>query len=479
MEYTEWNGTDDKIHVTDALIYLLSPGDVSKARRMSYGDFGRYLEKTRRNSGSANGLYDIECRNKIRIKLCSMHKLYELTYNKAAKAIHERVMSTAARDAARNEDTVTEEQIIEVSALVSPGPQEDDDYNADYNDDSESGEEVTNISPQYAEAVRCHSDIIAGAELAQQGLYQMAAGFRKMRDEKLYKALGYSSFEGYCEKETGLVRSAVYRYIAIAEKLPEDFVLSRGQIGVKKLELLSTLTEEQRAEIADDTDLESTTVRQLRERIDELTGAVEREKELKEEYRRQGSADISELKRELNDTKRIKNEIAAEVGRMKGLRQEDLADMSRLKKMILDQFKEMSELEQKLSDAESGEVRLTDEQIEDIAQESVLVSDLREQIEQLGIEKEGGERMCDELQGRINELEHEIKELEARPVDVIAEDAGAKEQRELRIREAEFAVKYKAAFEYVKMLCIFTHSKGTEEMKRRALSLCELIKTTV
>ena len=464
MEYTEWNGTDDKMHVTDALIYLLSPGDVSKARKMSYGDFGRYIEKNYKNSGSANGLYDIECRNKIRVKLCSMHKLYELTYNKAAKAIHERVMSTAARGAARNEGTVTEEQIIEVSALVSAGPG-DDDYNADYNDDSESGEEVADISPQYAEAVRCHSDIIAGAELAQQGLYQMAAGFKRMRDEKLYKALGYSSFEGYCEKETGLKRRQVYNYISIVERLPAEFVQSTAQIGSEKLKLLSTLTEEQRAEIADDTDLESTTVKQLRERIDELTGAVEREKALKEEYRSQGSAEISQLKSELQDVRRVKGEIAAEVGRMKGIVSEETA--------------KRKALEKQLDEIQSGDIRLTDEQIEDIAQESVLVSDLREQIEQLGIEKEGGERMCDELQGRINELEHEIKELEARPVDVIAEDAGAKEQRELRIREAEFAVKYKAAFEYVKMLCIFTHSKGTEEMKRRTLSLCELIKTTV
>lgn len=478
MEIIKW---DEKAHsqykplVTDALMQYISNDEKGKAAKISYGDFGKMLAKNHGSHGISTDSVRVEGRAQgVRIYLYDLSTEIEMTWNKAAKLIHERVSMCNA-----SAETVTEEQIIEVSALVSPEPGADDDYNADYNDDSESGDEVTDISPAFAEALRCHSEIITGAELAQQGLYRMAAGFRKMRDDKLYKELGYSSFEEYCEKETGMARRNVYKYIQIVEKLPQEFVTSKSQIGKEKLLLLSTLTEEQRAEIADDTDLESTTVRQLRERIDELTGAVEREKELKEEYRAHGSSEISELKRELNDTKRIKNEIAAEVGRMKNLRQDDLAEMSRLKKMILDQSKEMSELEQKLSDAESGEVRLTDEQIEDIAEESELVSGLREKIEQLGIEKEGSERLAEELQGRIHQLEQDIREIESRPIDVIAEDAGAKEQREQRIREAEFTVKYKAAYEYTKLLCIFVHNKGNDFMKQKARSIVDLIETCI
>jgi len=121
-------------------------------------------------------------------------------------------------------------------------------------------------------AYTVHAQIILGAQMVEDGLYQMAKGFKIMRDEKLYKELGYKSFEEYCETETGIKRRQVYSYIAIAEKLPADFVHSGAQIGVKKLALLTALDEEQRTEIVESTDLESTTVKELKRQIDELTG---------------------------------------------------------------------------------------------------------------------------------------------------------------------------------------------------------------
>ncbi|MCR5806857.1 MAG: hypothetical protein K6G68_07480 [Oscillospiraceae bacterium] len=124
---------------------------------------------------------------------------------------------------------------------------------------------------ELSRAFEVHAEIISGAQTAQQGLYRMAQGFKTMRDEKLYKAMGYDTFADYCEKETGIKRSQVYNYIAIVEKLPDEFVHSSGQIGVKKLSLLTTLTDEQRDEVIETVDIESATVRELRERIQELT----------------------------------------------------------------------------------------------------------------------------------------------------------------------------------------------------------------
>lgn len=86
-----------------------------------------------------------------------------------------------------------------------------------------------------------------------------------MRDSKLYKELGYSNFGDYCEQETEIKKSNVYNYIAIAEKLPEKFVQSIGQIGMTKLTLLTTIPEETRTEIIETTDLETTSVRELKE----------------------------------------------------------------------------------------------------------------------------------------------------------------------------------------------------------------------
>lgn len=119
-------------------------------------------------------------------------------------------------------------------------------------------------------AYTVHAQIVQGAQMVEDGLYLMAVGFKKMRDEKLYKEMGYKSFEEYCKTETGLDRSRVYRYINVIERLPDKFVASTQQIGVEKLLLLTALSDDQRAEITESTDLESTTVKELKAKIEEL-----------------------------------------------------------------------------------------------------------------------------------------------------------------------------------------------------------------
>lgn len=126
------------------------------------------------------------------------------------------------------------------------------------------------VTSKYTEAYNLNVRICINAQMAQQNLYEMCKGLKEMRDSKLYKELGYSTFEDYCEQETGFKRSQVYNYISIVEKLPEDFVQSSGQIGVKKLALLAKLDEPQREEIQKNVDLETTSVRELERQIKEL-----------------------------------------------------------------------------------------------------------------------------------------------------------------------------------------------------------------
>lgn len=125
-------------------------------------------------------------------------------------------------------------------------------------------------NPQYAKAAELTAEIKNCAETAQENLYRMAMGFKRMRDEKLYTALGYQSFGEYCEKETGMKRQNVYRYIDVVEKLPYDLSHRCDKIGVTKLQLLTSLSDEERNEIIECTDLENTSVRELREIIKEL-----------------------------------------------------------------------------------------------------------------------------------------------------------------------------------------------------------------
>lgn len=123
------------------------------------------------------------------------------------------------------------------------------------------------VTEQYTTAYNLNVKIHTSMQAIQQNLYDMCSALKQMRDGKLYKELGYQNFEEYCENGAGIGRQHAYKYISIIEKLPPDFVASMRQIGMTKLTLLTALTDDQREQITETVDLESTTVRELKAQI--------------------------------------------------------------------------------------------------------------------------------------------------------------------------------------------------------------------
>lgn len=132
------------------------------------------------------------------------------------------------------------------------------------------------ITDSYIKAVNINRNIIVNAQTAQMSLYEVCKGLKGMRDEKLYKELGYQNFEEYTEKEVGIKRRQAYKMIDIVEKLPTDFVHPGAHLGVSKLYLLSTLSEEERTEITENTDLETISKRDLEEKVKEIKSLREK-----------------------------------------------------------------------------------------------------------------------------------------------------------------------------------------------------------
>ena len=126
------------------------------------------------------------------------------------------------------------------------------------------------VTEQYTTAYNLNVKIHTSMQAIQQNLYDMCSALKQMRDGKLYKELGYQNFEEYCKEEAGISRQHAYRYITILEKLPADFVAPGRQIGEHKLYLLTALTDDQREELTQTVDLESTTVRELKAQISAL-----------------------------------------------------------------------------------------------------------------------------------------------------------------------------------------------------------------
>jgi hypothetical protein len=140
------------------------------------------------------------------------------------------------------------------------------------------------VTEKYTQAFNLNARIRISAQMAQQNLYEVCKGLKEMRDGKLYKELGYKNFEDYAENEVGISRFMAYKYIAVADM---KNVESIQQIGITKLSLLATISDEQREEVQQTVDLESTSVRELKEKIKSLESAKETaETELGESKRR-------------------------------------------------------------------------------------------------------------------------------------------------------------------------------------------------
>jgi hypothetical protein len=228
------------------------------------------------------------------------------------------------------------------------------------------------VSEDYTKAITLTRSIIANAQAAQQSLYEVCKGLKEMRDGKLYKELGYQNFEDYTENEVGIKRRQAYGYISVAENLPEEFVHSSAQIGIKKLELLAKLDEPTRETVTETVDVESATVKELKAQITALT----------------------------NDKNKLESETA------------DLAQQ-------LDAAQETIQSKSKLfEDFAKSKNR-------DIARISGEKSEAAEKLR-----KKSAEYV--KAQNRILSLEKQIKELENRPVEVAVSEDESKEIERLQ-----------------------------------------------
>lgn len=227
---------------------------------------------------------------------------------------------------------------------------------------------MNELSAEYIKAAELDRRIKTSAQLAQQSLYDMCMGFKEMRDSRLYKELGYSDFGEYCEQEIGFKRSNVYNYIAVVENLPREFVQTSGQIGASKLLLLTKLSDEERTELAENIDLESTTVKELKAKIDILQNERDRAMESNAEASHQVfMADkkvlemknkVTQLEAEIKELESRPIEVAVEtdskeVANLKdAMRRVDLDWSEKYSKLEEDSLKDRRELLQKAEQAE-------------------------------------------------------------------------------------------------------------------------------
>lgn len=161
-------------------------------------------------------------------------------------------------------------------------------------------DELTNLT----KAKELDLKIKSNAQIAQGALWEMCKCLAEMRDSKLYKELGYSSFEEYSEQEIGITKQQVYKYISIHETFKNESVnLSLRNVGMTKLFLLTKLDEKEREEVINTVAVEEVTVKKLEEEIKALKEASRTyEKRTTERFEKMKAAHAEEIKVLKNDS---------------------------------------------------------------------------------------------------------------------------------------------------------------------------------
>ena len=121
-------------------------------------------------------------------------------------------------------------------------------------------------------AEQVHNRICDNFAIVEKTLYEICVDLKSIRDNKHYKTLGYNTFEDYCLENFNMSRFNAYKYISIAENLSDNFVVTsqQKQIGLNKLYVLSRLTDEERSDLIQTTDIEHTPVKQLEQKSREI-----------------------------------------------------------------------------------------------------------------------------------------------------------------------------------------------------------------
>lgn len=204
---------------------------------------------------------------------------------------------------------------------------------------------MENYLTRREEAYTVHQRILTNGKIVQSALIDMCRDLKQMRDDDLFKELGYETFEDYSEQACGIKQRQAYSYISAYEKLGEDYIKNNTSLGITKLELISQISSYEREEFLEDNDVEELSTRELKKQVDEfksrieqltldLGGANKENEELVQQLKdMQDSMEDSTITAEI-DTESIKEAVSKAVEEAKA---ETAGEITKLKNQLKEQ----------------------------------------------------------------------------------------------------------------------------------------------
>ena len=148
---------------------------------------------------------------------------------------------------------------------------------------------VPDGTPEQAQAMGLHYEIVAAAQAAANSLLDLGRKLKQMRDTGGYKSLGFETFAQYTEQAVGIRQRQAYTYITVVENVPARLVEENAAAGVTKLALLAKLGPADQQEVAGE--LADITVKELQSLIEEKQGLAEQLSMLQAEATVEGRAE--------------------------------------------------------------------------------------------------------------------------------------------------------------------------------------------
>ena len=128
---------------------------------------------------------------------------------------------------------------------------------------------ISEMTAETAAAIELHNSIVSAMKEAALALVSLCENLKRMRDTGQYKALGFEKFEEYTEQACRIKKRQAYNYIATYERLGGTFLQSNAQLGITKLQLLTEVCAVDRADFAEQNDLEGMSVSEIKKLIAE------------------------------------------------------------------------------------------------------------------------------------------------------------------------------------------------------------------
>ena len=215
------------------------------------------------------------------------------------------------------------------------------------------------------EAIRIDNEIQLWASQLNTAVFQIGKNLSIMKEKKLFEQLGYETFDDYCWEKYQLKHSQSSKYIAVYNKLGEQYLQDHSSAGIQNLYLISQLSDEDRENL--EVNPEDATV-------NELKAEIERIKQEREGIQMQ----LFELQeKEKTAEEKLQEEIEKKAS--------ELAEERAAEETVLAK-KRIEELSEKIKEIETNYEKEKKTYDEQARKSSILTTDneaLREQAEQL------------------------------------------------------------------------------------------------